>query len=385
MIKKIFIKDYKNVNDKEVRNKYGKIAGIFGIVSNLIIGSIKLFIGIISNSVSIIADAFNSISDMITSILTIIGFKLSNKRPNKKHPYGYARYEYICSLAISLFMIMMGFIFAKESIVKIIHPEELVINSLTYIILIIAIIGKIIQFYVYLDFSKSINSNALKTNALDTRNDIIASTAILISMIIMGTLKINIDGYLGALVSIFVVYTSICSLLDSLDPIIGIVPTKQQTKEIIDKILSYEYVEGFHDLVIHNYGVNNDFVTVHIEVDSKLDFLVMHDLMDTIETDFKNDLGLQLTIHADPIVIGDKEVDKLKKEVTELIKEFDNTLKIHDFRVVKGKKHTKIIFDCVVPYEKIYDVEEIKKYLNNNIKDKKHKYHFVIEMDRSFY
>lgn len=384
MLKQIFIKNYKNTEDNEVRNKYGKVAGIFGIISNLILGIIKLFIGFISHSVSIMADAINNISDMATSILTIIGFKLANKKPDKKHPYGYARYEYISGFVIALFMIVMGVILAQESIIKIIHPEELVINSLTYIILIIAIIGKGLQMLVYLDFSKSINSNTLKTNALDTRNDIISTTAILISMIIMGILKINLDGYLGTIVSLFVVYSSVKSLFEALDPIIGIVPTDEQIKEITDKLLSYEYVQGIHDLVIHNYGVNNDFITVHVEIDSKLDILIAHDLMDNIENDFKEEFGTQLTIHMDPIVIGDKVVDELKEETIKAIEEFDPELKIHDFRVVKGKTHTNIIFDCVVPYEKDYTVYDIRKHLVKKFKDKNHKYFFVIEIDRAF-
>lgn len=383
MLKQIFIKNYKDIENPKVRNKYGKVAGIFGIISNLILGIIKLIIGFISNSVSIMADAVNNLSDMLSSILTIIGFKLANKKPNHEHPYGYARYEYVSGFAIAILMLIMGLIFAKESITKIIHPEELVINNTTFLILFIAIVGKACQMFVYLDFSKTIESNTLKTSAVDTRNDIISTTTILISMIIMKKFNINIDGYLGLVVSIFVICSSLQMVKEVLEPIIGIIPTKEQVNEITQRILSYDYVQGIHDLVIHNYGVHNDFVTVHVEIDSKMDMLKAHDLMDNIENDFRENLGISLTIHMDPVVLGNEKVDKLKQLIVSTIHKLDNSLEIHDFRIVEGTTHTNILFDCVVPYEKDYTAENIREYLNNNIKSEE-KYYYVIEIDRPY-
>ena len=258
-------------------------------------------------------------------------------------------------------MLVMGLTFAKESLIKIFNPEELTINAVTYIILAIAILGKGLQMFVYLDFAKAINSNTLKTNAVDTRNDIISTTAILISMIIMGIFKINIDGLLGLVVSGFVIYSSIGMIKEVLEPIIGIIPTEEQVNQITEKILKYDHVEGIHDLVIHNYGVHNDFVTVHVEIDSKMDITIAHDLMDNIEKDFKDELGIQLTIHMDPIVVGDPEIDKLQTLVINAIHKLDKDLKIHDFRVVKGVTHTNILFDCIVPYEKDHTDESIIK------------------------
>lgn len=383
MLKQIFIKNYKDIENPKVRNKYGKVAGIFGIISNLILGIIKLIIGFISNSVSIMADAVNNLSDMLSSILTIIGFKLASKKPNHEHPYGYARYEYVSGFAIAILMLIMGLIFAKESITKIIHPEELVINNTTFLILFIAIVGKACQMFVYLDFSKTIESNTLKTSAVDTRNDIISTTAILISMIIMKKFNINIDGYLGLVVSLFVICSSLQMVKEVLEPIIGIIPTKEQVNEITQRILSYDYVQGIHDLVIHNYGVHNDFVTVHVEIDSKMDMLKAHDLMDNIENDFRENLGISLTIHMDPVVLGNEKVDKLKQLIVSTIHKLDNSLEIHDFRIVEGTTHTNILFDCVVPYEKDYTAENIREYLNNNIESEE-KYYYVIEIDRPY-
>lgn len=384
MLKKLFIKNYKNTEDPVVRNQYGKVAGIFGIVTNLVLGIIKLIIGLISNSVSIMADAANNIADTASSVLTIVGFKLSSKKPDKEHPYGFARYEYVAGFVIAIFMLVMGLTFAKESLIKIFNPEELTINAVTYIILAIAILGKGLQMFVYLDFAKAINSNTLKTNAVDTRNDIISTTAILISMIIMGIFKINIDGLLGLVVSGFVIYSSIGMIKEVLEPIIGIIPTEEQVNQITEKILKYDHVEGIHDLVIHNYGVHNDFVTVHVEIDSKMDITIAHDLMDNIEKDFKDELGIQLTIHMDPIVVGDPEIDKLQTLVINAIHKLDKDLKIHDFRVVKGVTHTNILFDCIVPYEKDHTDESIIKYLLETIKPEKEQYFYIVQIDRPY-
>ena len=384
MLKRLFIKNYQNTNDPEVRNNYGKVAGIFGIFTNLVLGIIKFIIGIISNSVSIMADAVNNIADTASSVLTIVGFKLSNKKPDKEHPYGYARYEYVSGFVIALLMFIMGLTFAKESIIKIFNPEDLIINNITYIILVIAIFGKLIQMFVYLDFSKAINSNTLKTNAVDTRNDIISTTAILISMIIMGIFKINIDGILGLAVSGLIIFSSIQMIKEVLEPIIGIIPTEEKVNEITKKILSYSSVKGIHDLVIHNYGVHNDFATVHVEVDSNMDILIAHDLMDNIERDFKKDLGIDLTIHMDPIVLDNPEINNLYKQVTKSISKLNENLNIHDFRVVKGVTHTNILFDCIVPYEENYTIEDITKHLNQTIKPENHTYFYVIKIDRPY-
>ena len=384
MLKKLFIKNYKNTDDPLVRNQYGKVAGIFGIFTNLVLGIIKLVIGLISHSVSIMADAANNIADTASSILTIIGFKLSNKKPDKDHPYGYARYEYVAGFVIAILMLIMGLTFAKEALIKVFNPEELVINWITYLILVIAIIGKGIQMLVYLDFSKAINSNTLKANAVDTRNDIISTTAILISMIIMGIFKINIDGLLGLAVSGFVIYSSVNMIKEVLEPIIGIIPTEEQVKEITEKLLKYEYVEGIHDLVIHNYGVHNDFVTVHVEFDSKMDIMKAHDFIDNIEKDFKDELGIALTVHMDPIVVGDPRIDKLQEKVIQLIHKLDKDLKIHDFRVVEGITHTNILFDCIVPYEKNHTEESLKEYLMKELIPEKEIYYYIIQIDRPY-
>lgn len=381
MLEKIFIKN--SEKDESVRSKYGNLAGWVGIVSNLVLGVVKIFIGFISNSVSIMADAVNNISDMATSALTIIGFKLASRKPNRKHPYGYARYEYVCAFVIALFMFVMGCLFAKESIIKIIHPQDLQLDIPIYIVLFCAVLVKLCQLFEYRVYAKAINSQAIGAAALETRNDIITSTGILLSMLVMGIFKINIDGYLGFAVSVLVIVSSIGAIKEGLEPIIGIVPTPEQVNEITTKLKSYPVVKGFHDMVIHNYGVHNDFVTVHVEVDSKGDILDIHDAIDVIESDFRTEMGIYMSIHMDPIVIGDKVLDNYREQVEGLLYKLDSNLQLHDFRMVKGNTHTNIIFDCVVPQDSELDKEFLSDYLKKNVSSTENLI-FVIEIDRPY-
>ena len=312
MLKKLFIKDYKNVDNPQVRNQYGIVAGIFGIVTNLILFLIKLVIGIIANSVTIMADAFNNLSDFGSCIVTIIGFKLASKPADKEHPYGHARYEYVTGIIVSLLMLVMGVIFAKTSIEKIFAPEEIKLGIETYTVLIVAILGKVLQMVVYLDFAKSIKSSTIKATAMDARNDILTTLTVLITMIVMGIFKINIDAYMGLLVSGFIILSSINSLKDTINPLLGNVPSKEKVEKIKEKILSHKEIIGIHDLRIHSYGEQNDFVTVHAEVPDTMNIVEAHEIADIVEREFKEELNIDLTIHIDPLNVNDEETKKIK-------------------------------------------------------------------------
>ena len=381
MLKQLFIKNYKNTGDSVVRERYANVAGAFGIVTNLVIGVAKMLVGTASHSVSIIADATNSLSDCATSILTIVGFKMASKKPDYEHPYGHARYEYVAGFVIALFMLAMGVVFAKESVCKILWPEELSISVVTYILLAAAVVVKVLQMALYTNFAAAIASNTLKANAEDTRNDIISSVAILVAMVVMGVFKINVDGYLGLGVSIFVIISSLQTLKEELEPIIGIKPTPQRVKEITDALMSYDVVRGIHDLAIHNYGVHNDFVTVHVEVDASMSMLEAHDKIDNIERDFRNKLGIALTIHMDPVIVGDPKLDALIAQIGEELQKLDPTLHFHDIRMVDGPSHTNVVMDCEVPQEKNYTSEFLASYLQANIKWDTQLY-FIVEIDR---
>lgn len=384
MLSKIFIKNCEDCSNNEVRFQYAKLVGILGIITNLFLSIIKIVIGLMSNSISIITDAVNSSTDFVLSVFTIVGFKLSNKKPTKNHPYGYARYEYVCGFVISLSMFLVGLMFAKKSFAGIYDKETPIITSLTYIVLIISIIIKYVQMKIYMNFSNKINSKVLSAISIDSRNDIISSIGILLSTIFVSEFNINIDGYIGLLVSIIVIYSSIKMIKEVLNQIIGSIPDKDYVIKIKEKLLSYEYIEGIHDLVIHDYGVNNNFVTVHVEMNSNINMLFAHSIIDNIESEFKK-LGIYLTIHIDPIVVGNFKIDKLKCNIKNILKNLDSDLDIYDFRIVDKSTHTDIIFSCVVPYEKEYSSVDITNYLKKSIIDEEKKYCYEVKIDRPFY
>ncbi len=384
MLKKLFIKDYKNVDNPQVRNQYGTVAGIFGIVTNLILFLIKLVIGIIANSVTIMADAFNNLSDFGSCIVTIIGFKLASKPADKEHPYGHARYEYVTGIIVSLLMLVMGVIFAKTSIEKIFAPEEIKLGIETYTVLIVAILGKVLQMVVYLDFAKSIKSSTIKATAMDARNDILTTLTVLITMIVMGIFKINIDAYIGLLVSVFIILSAINSLKDTINPLLGNVPSKEKVEKIKEKILSHKEIIGIHDLRIHSYGEQNDFVTVHAEVPDTMNIVEAHEIADIVEREFKEELNIDLTIHIDPLNVNDEETKKIKEKVENALKNFDKEITIHDFRVVTAKGHSNVIFDIVIPYGKNYNKYELIGVLEEGFKDEDKKYYFIFNIDRPF-
>ena len=384
MLKKLFIKCYENVEDPTVRNKYGVVAGYFGIITNLLLFLIKLIIGLLTNSITILADAFNNLSDFGSCIVTILGFKLANKPADKEHPYGHARYEYITGIIVSLLMLVMGLIFLKTSIGKIISPEEIKISFATYLVLIIAVLGKVLQMVVYSDFARSINSSTIKASAIDARNDIISTLAVLAATIIMGIFKINIDAYTGIIVSIFIIISSIKSLKDTINPLLGIIPSEEKVNKIKEKILSHKEIIGIHDLRIHSYGEKNDFVTVHAEVPDTMGIIEAHEIADAVEREFKEELNIDLTVHIDPLNINDEETRNIKNKVEEILKRFNKDINIHDFRVVTAQKHTNAIVDIVVPYGKNYNRYELLGVLEEGFKDEEKKYYFIFNVDRPF-
>lgn len=320
MIKQLFIKNYQEVDDPKVRNRYGIVSGIFGIITNFLLFTIKCIIGLLSHSVTIMADAFNNLSDSGSCLLTILGFKLANKPADQKHPYGYARYEYMTGMGIAILILMMGVLFAKSSIDKIFAPEEIILTTSTYVVLVIAILGKVCQMLVYLDLAKSIHSQTIKATAMDARNDVLSTSAVLLAMMIMGIFHLNIDAYMGLLVSLFIIISAAKMVKETMDPLLGVVPSKEQVKQIKKKILDHPEIKGIHDLVIHNYGVGNDFVTVHAEIPADMDMLVAHDLMDTIEREFKEELGIQLTIHMDPLNLNDQKTQETERKVVQALR-----------------------------------------------------------------
>ena len=385
LIKKLFIKDYKNVTDKKVRFKYGVIAGVFGLLSNLVLFIAKLLIGIISSSVTIIADAINNLSDMGSCIIVLLGFNLSAKPADSEHPFGYERYEQIMALIVAVIVFSIGVILGKSSIDKILSPEPTNVSIITYIILGIAIFVKLFQMFLYKDFAKSINSEMLKASSMDSRNDVISTSVVLVATILISVLKdipFSIDGVFGVVVSIFIIISSIKLIKEVIDPLLGASPEKEFVDELKNKILSYDGILGVHDFLIHSYGVNNYFASVHAEVSSKVDVMISHDLIDNIERDFKEQLNITLSIHLDPVDSDNEEVIMYKEKVDRILKEINLELSLHDFRIVSGETHTNLLFDVVVPYSLKLTLDEIKQALEKGFESENKKHFFVINIDR---
>ena len=383
LFKKLFIKDYQNTSDPEVRFRYGIAAGVFGIVSNTVLCVFKILVGILSGSVAIVADAVNNLSDAASSIVTVFGFKLSNRPADREHPYGHERYEYIAAFIIAFAVVLIGALLLKQSIEKIITPEGITVSVYTYVVLAVAIVLKIVQGLLYRNFGKSINSEALRASAADSRNDVFTTIAVLISTIVIDTTGVNIDGYAGLVVSIVIIVFSLKLLKDTVNPLLGTVPDKALVGKIAEKLSSYEIVLGFHDLMIHSYGPAITYASVHVEVDAKENVIEMHDAIDNIERDFMNDMNVHLVIHMDPVTIGDPETDNLKSEITGIIKNLNGDLTLHDFRLVKGPTHTNVLFDVVIPYDCKTTLGDIKRALQENVKSET-TYYYVINVDRKF-
>lgn len=382
MLKKLFIKDYKNTADPSVRIRYGVVAGGFGIVTNLILFVIKLLIGIFANSITIVAEAVNNLSDAGSSIMTMVGFKLSNRPADKDHPYGHARYEEITSLLVAILVLCIGVLFAKSSIDKIINPQELSISVATYVILVIALAMKLWQMLTYLDFAKSIDSDAIKATAMDSRNDMISTASVLISMIIMEIFKINIDGWVGLAVSVFVIFSASMLVKDAISTMLGVPPTEEQVESVCSIIENSDELLGYHDLIIHNYGAGATFASIHVEFDASKDIIHIHDLIDNLERQAHNELGILLTIHMDPVDVSNPRRHKLYELAEAGIKDYDPDLTLHDFRIVDGPTHTNVLFDIVEPFGVKYDIPKIKEILTEKFSCEEGAFYFVINVDK---
>lgn len=388
LLRKAFIKDYENVTDPKVRNRYGVCAGIIGIISNAILFVIKIVAGIIGGSITIIADAINNLSDAGSSVVTLVGFKLSSTPPDKDHPFGHARYEYVTGLLVSMMVLFLGIALLKSSIEKVISPTPVEVSVFTYVVLSVSIVLKLVQMLVYTDFSKAISSNALKASAQDSRNDSLTTLAVLISTIIIDVCgdrinpKVSVDGIMGIAVSLFIIVSSVLLLKDAISPLLGEKPPKELVNQITTKILSYDGVIGVHDLVVHSYGANHCFVVVHVEVPADADIVKSHDVIDNIEHDMWNDMHVRLNIHMDPIDMKNKQLAHLKERVRMAVYALDPELSIHDFRMVNGDTHVNLVFDVVVPYDKKISLEQVRAACEKEFENDETKYYFVIDMDR---
>ncbi len=387
ILKKLFIKDYKDVEKQEVRLRYGLVAGFFGIITNILLFAAKIVVGILSSSVTIIADAVNNLSDAGSSIVTAIGFKISSKPADNEHPFGHARYENITALVVAMIIFVVAVMLGKSSIEKIISNDATNVSLYTFIILALSMLTKLWQMLVYRNFGKSIKSEALIATSTDSRNDIISTGVALLSCIIIrfvGETKVSIDGIFGLAVSLFVIVSAAMLMKETVNPLIGTKPDPELVKKIKQKLLSYDGVLGIHDLMIHNYGEKcNCFVLVHVEVAAD-DIMKAHDLIDNIERDFCEEMSMHISIHMDPVEKDNEFVAEHKDRAVQLLKEINPNLSLHDFRMVIGETHTNILFDVVVPYSEKTTQAELVEAFEAAYKDEGKKYFFIINVDRSY-
>lgn len=378
---KLFIKDG-DVKDAEVRRKYGYLGSFTGIALNILLFIGKIIAGFIAGAVSVIADAFNNLSDAGSSILTLVGFKFAGRPADKEHPFGHGRMEYVTGLIISFIILLMGFELAKSSVSKIVSPEEIIFSPLAIGILVASVFVKLWMSLFNRKLGNAINSTALRATATDSLTDSIATAAVIISICISHFAGINLDGYTGALVSLFIIYSGINTFRDSLTPLLGSRPDKEFVQEIYERVMSYPNIVGVHDLIIHDYGVGNVIVSLHAEVPCNMDFMEAHELIDIIEDDLKAQYSCLATLHMDPVAVHDEETQSLKAMVIKIVKELDSSLTIHDFRMTKGNTHVNLLFDVVVPYSFKYSDSETIEVIREKIHNIDEKYFAVIVVDK---
>lgn len=346
---KLFIGN-KDCESPEVRKKYGFLSGITGIVLNLCLFAGKLIAGIASGAISVIADAINNLSDAGSSIVNMVGFKIALSPPDKEHPFGHGRAEYVSGLVISFIIALMGVELAKESFDKIINPQEPEASVFTFIMLGAAVLVKLWMFIFNRKLGKKINSVSLRATATDSISDVLSTFTVILGMTAGILFNLNIDGYVGLLVAAFIIFSGIKTAKESLSPLIGQMPEKELVDGIKNMVGSYEGIIGIHDLIIHNYGVGISFISFHAEVSSGTGISEAHTLVDKIEKDMKEKFNCVVTIHIDPVDIDDEETVQLREAVCSIAKEIDSSLSVHDFRVVKNPLGSSLIFDLAVPY-----------------------------------
>lgn len=381
---RFFVKDSESVNKKEVRTAYGKLSGGVGIASNLVLFAAKLIVGTLSGSVSITADAVNNLSDASSSIMSILGFKLASKPADADHPYGHARYEYLTGLMVALFIMLIGIELLKSSVGKIIEPTAVSFSWISIVILALTVVVKLWLSLFNIKIGKRINSKTLIATAADSRNDVIATSAVIISMIVSHYTSLELDGYVGTAVALFILYSGFGLVRDTLDPILGRAPDAELVKEIRDKIMSYPGVLGTHDLMVHDYGPGCQFASVHVEVAAEGDVIEMHDIIDNIEREISTLYNLHLVIHMDPIVTADDTIGEIRHRLADEVAKIYEELSIHDLRVVVGPTHTNLVFDCVVPHGFKMSNKELREKISAAAKAIDEKYICVVTVESSF-
>lgn len=384
LLVKLFYGEMDMSDEKAVRRAYGTACSGAGIGFNVLLFAGKLIAGMLSGSVAIVSDAFNNLSDAGSSIISLVGFKLSNKKSDPQHPFGHGRLEYISGLCVSFLIILMGVELGKASIEKIIEPAQVKFSLLTAAILAASILVKLYMALYNSRIGKRLNAVTMKAMAKDSLSDAVATSVVLMSMIVAKLADIAIDGYCGVVVAAFILFTGITAARDTISPLLGQKPDSEFIEEVMRIVNAHKEIIGTHDLVVHDYGPGRLMITLHAEVDASMDILVAHDAVDNIENELREKLGCSAVVHMDPIVTDDVETNATREEIKRVVSNIDSRMTIHDFRMVPGPTHTNVIFDVAVPFDIDMDDDELRKILGARIRDVDSKLNAVIEIDKCY-
>lgn len=383
LLEQVFIKEQKD--KAKIRQAYGVLCGVVGILLNVILFLGKFLAGTISNSIAITADAFNNLSDAGSSFVTLIGFKLAGAKPDPEHPFGHGRMEYISGLVVAAAILLMAYELIRDSIHKIIHPEETEFSVLVVLILVVSILVKLYMSFYNRNIGKRIDSAAMRATATDSLSDTCATTVVLIATLVGHYTGFYIDGWCGALVGLFILYAGINAAKETLDPLLGQPPEEEFVEQINQIVMAHSEVCGIHDLIVHDYGPGRQMISLHAEVPAEGDILEIHDVIDNVENELRAKLGCDATIHMDPIVTSDEHIGELKATVTDIITGIDEAVSMHDFRVVTGPTHTNLIFDVLVPFKFYISDDEMIMMIQEKVKQRIGKnYYVVIKVDKAY-
>ena len=382
---KHFVKDYEETEKVSVRTAYGTLASMVGIFCNVLLFAVKAVVGVILNSISVTADAFNNLSDAGSSIVGLVGVKMASKPADEEHPFGHGRVEYITALIVAFLVLEVGFTFLKDSVGKIREPEVLKFQLVSVLILVLSIGVKLWLGFFNSKLGKRIDSKVMMAAATDAIGDVVTTSVTILSILFYHVTNINIDGYVGVVVALVVMWAGVGIAKDTLEPLIGEAVDAQDYQKITKFVESYDGIVGSHDLIVHNYGPGRSMASIHAEVPNDVDIEVSHEIIDRIERDALKYLGTFLVIHMDPIETKDEQVLLAKRQTEDILKNIDPALSIHDFRMVDGEKQINLIFDMIVPYP--YDKErekEICKMLRKELQNIDDRFRCVITVEKSY-
>lgn len=384
LLVKWFVKDYKNVEDPKVRTSYGVMASLVGVVCNVLLFLIKVLVGTLIHSISVVADAFNNLSDAASSIISFVGVKLAERPADEEHPFGHGRYEYIAGLIVAFLVLQVGVQCFGSSIEKIRNPQEVAFQWSTIVILCIPVAVKIWMGFFNRKLGNKIQSTVLKATAADSFGDVCITTATVLSLIVGHLSGLKIDGFMGLVVSVFVIIAGINIIKETLKPLLGeAVPMEVYTR-VTEFVERYEDVYGTHDLIVHNYGPSKLMATIHAEVANDADIEVTHEMIDKIEREAMEELGILLVIHMDPIAVHDERCAYLKQRLNEIVKEIEPKASIHDLRIVNGVHQINLIFDMILPHSQREHAETIRQRVIERVRMEDERYACVIQVEYGY-